>query len=263
MKRLIHLGCSFAVGNAIPHYIQDLPDNIAPAVHNPVKKFVKDAITKFKIEIKDRITCGNWLANKLNLGFKNYGENGQSNDAVFRKLLAIDLTETFVLIGITGGNRREGLTTRNRRQHWHTYKMVGPSTDPGYKDISFNPWVNKSGIQEYTPALEEEEQMRVLLQIIYMQNYLKANNVPYLMFHALYNGFDKPLTDESKAYANKVDEKNFYKFRGTFDECQHGYCLKEGLTVSNYDEHPNVQGQKKWGGMLLEQALEIKKNASR
>ena len=121
MKRLVHLGCSFAVGNGIPHYIHNLPDNVAPTVHNPVKDHVKKAIKDFNIEVKDQITCGSWLANKLHVKFKNLGENGQSNDATFRKLLDLDLSDTFVLIGITSGNRREGLTTSNRRQHWHTY----------------------------------------------------------------------------------------------------------------------------------------------
>ena len=91
MKRIIHLGCSFAVGNGIPHYIQDLPDNIAPSVHNPIKDYVKRAIKDFKIEVKDQITCGSWLANRLHLKFRNYGQNGQSNEATFRKLLDLDL----------------------------------------------------------------------------------------------------------------------------------------------------------------------------
>lgn len=262
MKRIIHLGCSFAVGNGIPHYIQDLPDNIAPSVHNPIKDYVKRAIKDFKIEVKDQITCGSWLANRLHLKFRNYGQNGQSNEATFRKLLDLDLKDTFVLIGITSGNRREGLTTRRQRQHWHTYKIVSVDEKAGYKDLVFNPWVNKSGQQEYKPAIEEEEQMRTLIQIIYMQNYLKEKKVPFLMFNALYNGFDRLLTQECKAYANKVDVKHFFKLKGSFDECQHGWCLKEGLTVSNLDQHPNVQGQKAWGGLLLNLAQEIL-NASR
>lgn len=257
MKRLVHLGCSFAVGNGIPHYIHNLPDNVAPTVHNPVKDHVKKAIKDFNIEVKDQITCGSWLANKLHVKFKNLGENGQSNDATFRKLLDLDLSDTFVLIGITSGNRREGLTTSNRRQHWHTYKVVPPEYNAGYKDLVFNPWVNKSGLQEYRPAIEEEEQIRTLIQIIYMQNYLQQNNIPYFMFNALHNGFDQPLTPQCKSYLNKVNEKHFYKLRGSFDDCQHGYCLKKGLTVSNLDQHPNVQGQKAWGGLLLDMIQEI------
>ena len=38
--------------------------------------------------------------------------------------------------------------------------------DLGYKDLVFTPWKD-----EYTPAIEEEMQIRTVMQIIYMQNY--------------------------------------------------------------------------------------------
>ena len=95
------------------------------------------------------------------------------------------------------------------------------------------------------------------MQIIYMQNYFKNNNVPYLIFNALWNGFDKPLTKECKAFLKDVDQNHYYKLNGTFDESQHGWCKKSGLSVSEIDEHPNIEGQKQWGLKLLPLAKKI------
>ena len=33
MPQLIHFGCSFAVGNGIPHFIPGLPGDVAPHIH--------------------------------------------------------------------------------------------------------------------------------------------------------------------------------------------------------------------------------------
>ena len=39
MSRLIHFGCSFAVGNGIPHFNPRLPGDVAPHIH---KKLLKE-----------------------------------------------------------------------------------------------------------------------------------------------------------------------------------------------------------------------------
>ena len=130
--------------------------------------------------------------------------------------------------------------------------MVAPGEDAKYKDLIFKPWKN-----EYKPAIEEEGQIRTVMQIIYMQNYFKNNNIPYLMFNALWNGFDRPMTRECKDLLSKVDEKHFYELRGTFDNVQHGWCVKEGLQVSEQDDHPNIQGQLAWAEKLMPQVESI------
>ena len=48
----------------------------------------------------------------------------------------------------------------------------------------------------------------------------------------------------------KVDQKHFYKLQGSFNETQHGWCMKQGLNVSDRDQHPNVQGQRAWADIL-------------
>lgn len=206
--------------------------------------------------IKEPTNCGKALANKLKFDYEMVAENGASNERIVRKVLHKKLKDSFVLIGLTSYNRREGLTTNKenslakRASHWHTWKMVGPEDNAGYKDLKFDPWVNKDK-REYYPAIEEEGQIRTVIQILYMQNYFKANNVPYLMYNALYNGFDDPLTDECKKLLGMVDQKKYYKLQGSFDETQHGWCLKNKLTVSEIDEHPNTQGQTAWAEELM------------
>ena len=206
--------------------------------------------------IKEPTNCGKALANKLKFDYEMVAENGASNERIVRRVLHKKLKDSFVLIGLTSYNRREGLTTNKenslakRASHWHTWKMVGPEDNAGYKDLKFDPWVNKDK-REYYPAIEEEGQIRTVIQILYMQNYFKANNVPYLMYNALYNGFDDPLTDECKKLLGMVDQKKYYKLQGSFDETQHGWCLKNKLTVSEIDEHPKTQGQTAWAEELM------------
>ena len=52
MPQLIHFGCSFAVGNGIPHFIPGLPEGIASHIHrrgfpNRQKIFKKYNFSRF------------------------------------------------------------------------------------------------------------------------------------------------------------------------------------------------------------------------
>ena len=40
------------------------------------------------------------------------------------------------------------------------------------------------------------------------------------------------IIKECKELLEQVDEKYYYKLKGKFDESQHGWCMKEGLSVS-------------------------------
>ena len=194
-------------------------------------------------------TCGSVMAERLGVNFKKIADNGVSNEMIARKLPQTRLHKAFVLIGLTSYNRREALTTTRDNTHWHTWKMVDPKSPPYYKDLPFTPWIYR-GETHYSPALEADGEIRTALQILYMQSFLKLNKIPYLMFNALHNGFDKPRTNECQGLLEKVDQKYFYKLQGSFDETQHGWCMKQGLNVSNRDQHPNVQGQRAWADKL-------------
>ncbi len=229
MRKLIHFGCSFAVGNSVPEYTPGLKSGAY--IHLATKQTT--------------VNCGKVLAEKFNFEYDLMAENGASNEMIFRKLQHADIGDSLVLIGITSDNRREALTTKRRNTHWHTWKMVPPQSARRYKDIVFDPWGD-----EFTPAIEEEGQIRTVLQILYMQSYLKLHKTPYLFYNSLHNNLQKPLTNECETLLTKVDQKHFYKLQGSFNETQHGWCLQKNLIVSEHDEHPNVLGQKAWADLL-------------
>ena len=254
MKTLIHFGCSFAMGNAIPEYVQGLTSGAYVHSSDENKLAFKK---KYNHDVQHPVSCGMEIAKSLEYKHTRIAENGASNEMIFRNLLQTDLGNSFVLIGLTSYNRREALTTAKRRSHWHTWKMVEPNEPPKYKNLPFTAWG-----QEYTPAIEEDGQIRTVIQILYMQAYLKSKQVPYLMFNALYNGFDTPLTKECKKILKMVDQKHFYNLKGTDKDCQHGWCFEKKLVVSDLDTHPNIKGQQAWAEELLPQIKDILDNGN-
>ena len=245
MKKLIHFGCSFAMGNGVPEYIKGIESGARETSPMNRGNFKK----KYGMKAEAPHTCGSVMAKRLGADFTKIADNGVSNEMIARKLLQTRLRKAFVLIGLTSYNRREALTTTRGNTHWQTWKMVDPKSPEQYKDLPFTPWIYRGEIH-YTPALEADGEIRTALQILYMQSFLKLNKVPYLMFNALHNGFDKPRTNECQGLLEKVDQKRFYKLQGSFDETQHGWCMKQGLNVSDRDQHPNVQGQRAWADIL-------------
>jgi len=251
-NQLIHFGCSFAMGNGVPKYVEGLESGAHVHLAMNRKAFKK----KYGVRAEAPHTCGSVLAKRLGLGHVKIADNGISNEMIVRKLPQLKLYKNFVLIGLTSYNRREALTTARSNTHWHTWKMVDPASPPKYKDLPFTPWIYNNETH-YSPALEADGQIRTALQILYMQSHLKLHNIRYLMFNALHNGFDKPLTGECKRLLDSVDTKHFYNLRGSFTETQHGWCLNKKLVVSDLDEHPNVQGQRAWADKLLPHAKDI------
>jgi hypothetical protein len=245
MKKLIHFGCSFAMGNGVPKYIKGIESGARET--SPMNK--GDFKKKYGVRAEAPHTCGSVMAKRLGADFTKIADNGVSNEMIARRLPQVKLRKTFVLIGLTSYNRREALTTSRNSTHWHTWKMVDPRSPPYYKDLPFTPWIY-NGETHYSPALEADGEIRTALQILYIQSFLKLNKIPYLMFNALHNGFDKPRTNECQGLLEKVDQKRFYKLQGSFDETQYGWCVKRGLTVSDIDNHPNVQGQREWADIL-------------
>ena len=252
MKNLIHFGCSFAVGNGIPTYIKGIESGLHETSSFNKEKFKK----KYGMKAEETTTCGSKIAKRLGLQLRKVAENGASNEMVVRRLLQTNINKHFVLIGLTSYNRREALTTQRNNTHWHTWKMVDPKSPPRYKDLPFTPWIHREETH-YEPALEADGQTRTAIQILYMQSFLKLKNIRYLMFNALYNGFDQPLTNECRRLLDQVDTKHFYNLNGTFDECQHGWCLKKQMVVSDIDDHPNVEGHRAWAELMLPQAKNI------
>jgi hypothetical protein len=246
--KLIHFGCSFAMGNGVPEYVEGLKSGAF--VH--LSKNRKDFSEKYNLEPVVPVSCGMVIARQLKIKSEKVADNGISNEMIFRRLLLTDLKDAFVLIGLTSANRREALTTDNANRHWQTWKMVGPTDAKKFKDLPFDPWG-----KDYTVAIEHDAQTRTVIQILYMQQYLKSLGVPYLMFNALWNGFDIPLTSECDQLLKKVDQKHFFKLYATAEETQHGWCKKRKLNVSDLDDHPNIKGQEAWAEELLPHVKDI------
>ena len=134
-----------AVGNAVPTFIPGLERGANLHFKNRKKQFEE----KHKLIIPNEPTnVGKILANKLDRKYNPISQNGASNEMILRRLLHIQFRKTFVLIGITSHNRREGLTRVREKyysnpSHWHTWKMVGIDEQVNYKDVKFDPWINK------------------------------------------------------------------------------------------------------------------------
>ena len=254
IKKILHFGCSFAIGNGIPKKVKGLKSGAYVHATRYSRQEFKKAYDIHSVELTN---CCSVLSKSLGLSYSVIAENGASNERTFRTLLKENLKKSFVLIGLTNDSRREGLTTTHDKSHWHTWKMADPRTTPYYKLLPFNPWG-----KEYTPAIDEENQIRTVIQILYMQSYLKLKNIPYLMYNALYNSLDAPLTVECKELLHMVDQTHFYELQGNSSTTQHGYCLEKDLVVSDRDEHPNVLGHQEWANKLLPQIKEIIDNGN-
>ena len=169
MKKLIHFGCSFAMGNGVPEYIKGIESGARET--SPMNK--GDFKKKYGVRAEAPHTCGSVMAKRLGADFTKIADNGVSNEMIARRLPQVKLKKTFVLIGLTSYNRREALTTSRNSTHWHTWKMVDPRSPPYYKDLPFTPWIY-NGETHYSPALEADGEIRTALQILYMQSFLKT-----------------------------------------------------------------------------------------
>ena len=98
---LKHFGCSFAIGNGIPHFIPGLPYDIAPHIHRRGFPNRQKIFKKYNFNHKDPINCGKHLAKNLNVQYKGIAQNGASNEMIFRKLLETKLTNSFVLVPVS------------------------------------------------------------------------------------------------------------------------------------------------------------------
>ena len=70
ISKLIHIGCSYAVGNDAKGFAED-------------KSLVRHTGKVY--------TCGNHLADKLGVSFEKNAENGSSNERTFRQLITTNL----------------------------------------------------------------------------------------------------------------------------------------------------------------------------
>ena len=85
--KLIHFGCSFAVGNGVPDYVEGLRSGAYVHTGDLRNEFTR----KYGLEPQEPRACGSILADRLNFGFELVAENGASNEMIFRKTLETNL----------------------------------------------------------------------------------------------------------------------------------------------------------------------------
>ena len=147
--------------------------------------------------------------------------------------------DTFVLIGWSSALRLDYPTKDDFKrmpdldQCWATIKMGESVTAldnlPGRKvPINHIDW----------------EVQRYFQNVLGLQNYLKLNNIKYVMYNAL-----PPPTirknDHHTLYCS-IDQRHFLNV----DSSQYYYCEQNNRFISNTDHHPNEKGIEEWAGMV-------------
>ena len=77
----------------------------------------------------------------------------------------------------------------------------------------FKPGSLKDGeSEEFRLLVDQSTQIKTVLNILFVQNWCKQHNLNYIMFNALYNGLDEPITRECKSLMKFIDTKYFFNF---------------------------------------------------
>ena len=175
----------------------------------------------------------------------NYARGGRGNDRIYLTTMTYFekfphlKKDTFVLIGWSSALRLDYPTKDDFKrmpdldQCWATIKMGESVTAldnlPGRKvPINHVDW----------------EVQRYFQNVLGLQNYLKLNNIKYVMYNAL-----PPPTirknDHHTLYCS-IDQTHFYNV----DSSQYYYCEQNDRFISKTDHHPNEKGIEEWAGMV-------------
>lgn len=149
------------------------------------------------------------LANLINYNVVNLGQSGCSNTSILRRTiveLAGLANEKYdlVVIGWTSAGRVE----------WKDDIGVEYNLWPGYlgrsKFFHDHPWRNDwlNYINKYHNS--EYLYQQYLVNVISLQSYLKANNIPYVMLNIVNNEYYRSSSLKGLGYlANEIDKNNF------------------------------------------------------
>lgn len=149
------------------------------------------------------------LANLINYNVVNLGQSGISNTSILRRTiveLAGLANEKYdlVVVGWTSAGRVE----------WKDDIGVEYDLWPGYagrsKFLHDHPWRNDwlNYINKYHNS--EYLYQQYLVNVISLQSYLKANNIPYVMLNIVNNEYYRSSSLKELGYlANEIDKNNF------------------------------------------------------
>jgi hypothetical protein len=91
---------------------------------------------------------------------------------------------------------------------------------------------------------ESWEVQRWYANTISLQNYLKLNNIRYVMYNSLQSALKVSANkkEDHNMLRKAVDPKKFFKV----DYSQYQYCSDIGQFISDKDHHPNEIGHRSW-----------------
>jgi len=177
----------------------------------------------------------------------NYARGGRGND----RILATTITyfemfperkkDTFVLIGWSSALRMDYPTRNNFKpfppqdECWDTMKMAMATNIFG----KIKP-INSINLENY-------EVQRWYQNTLGLQNYLKVNNIRYLMYNSLQPALEvsKNTKQDHNFLRKAVDQDRFFRL----DISQHQWCKSPdtpGQLISAKDDHPNEIGHRSW-----------------
>jgi hypothetical protein len=172
----------------------------------------------------------------------NFARGGRGND----RILSTTITyfekypeykrNTFVLIGWSSALRLDYPTAIEFKplppldECWATIKMAHNADH-----------LNKSAGLKQPIDHHSWEVHRYYQNVIGLQNYLKINNIRFVMYNSLQPALSYYKQDH-QALGSAIDRKHFMDI----EQCQNLFCQHKGLCISAHDTHPNEQGHKTW-----------------
>ena len=151
----------------------------------------------------------------------------------------------FFVIGITSGTRfdyptNDGYKKKKFPDLKTTWRTVTPQQYAS-QVTNFFKYLFTQGLD-----MDQMIQLESIEATLNLQNFLKVNKYPYVMYNTLSN---TPIENEDvKALFDIIDKKRFFK-----PETSHyDFITENNLIASKKDPLPSVEGHKRWAEQLLE-----------
>mgnify|MGYP001211169744 FL=1 len=197
---------------------------------------------------------GEMVKDQANINnFINYARGGRGNDRIFLTTMTYFekfphmKKDTFVLIGWSSALRLDYPTKDDFKrmpdldQCWSTIKMAE----------SISQFDNLPAKKQPINHVDWEVQ-RYFQNVLGLQNYLKVNNIRYVMYNALPQP-EIRKNDHHTLYRS-IDKKHFFDA----DSSQYYYCQVNDRFISTTDHHPSEKGIEEWAGMVWQHIKENK-----
>tara|TARA_Y100000114_G_scaffold154130_1_gene175525 strand:- start:456 stop:1166 length:711 start_codon:yes stop_codon:yes gene_type:complete len=181
----------------------------------------------------------------------NFARGGRGNDRIvattitYFEMFPERKKDTFVMIGWSSALRMDYPTRNNFKpmppldETWATIKMAQATSVYAF---------DKASASKQPINYECWEVQRWYQNTLCLQNYLKVNNMKYVMYNSLEPALKVSTKKKQDHYMLRkaVDQDKF--FRLDFSQYQH--CQSIGQFISDNDHHPNEIGHRSWAKEL-------------